>query len=319
MEMDLEKPDLGMQSWNNNLVVSICCLTYNHEPYIRQCLDGIMMQKVGFSFEVLIHDDASTDETAIIIKEYEAKYPNILKPIYQTENQYSKGIGVTNVYQFPRAKGKYIALCECDDYWTDPYKLQKQVDFLEKNPEYSMCFHPAEVVYESEKKVDYELYVDLEERDYSASEILYKWTVPTASVMFRQKFIKNIIRDKRFMFGDIVLFLSMTQCGKIFCLKDNMSVYRRVDSGMMMTFKRNIDTLIKTVNHYEAIKEHFPNVDKKIINKKIILCYVPLFFKYLAKFNYKCIWCFYKGMILSPAFFFEFFFKSFRLAIKNRI
>ena len=87
------------------------------------------MQKTDFPFEILIHDDASTDGTADIIREYEAKYPDIIKPIYQTENQYSKGIKVSQVYQFPRAKGKYIALCEGDDYWTDPYKLQKQVDF----------------------------------------------------------------------------------------------------------------------------------------------------------------------------------------------
>jgi len=98
------------------------------------------MQKTGFDFEVLIHDDASTDGTSDIIREYEKKYPNIIKPIYQKENQYSKGVLISLTYQFPRAKGKYIALCEGDDYWTDPYKLQKQVDFMEANPEYSLCF-----------------------------------------------------------------------------------------------------------------------------------------------------------------------------------
>lgn len=113
----------------NDPMVSICCLAYNHVPYIRKCLENFMMQKTNFPFEVLIHDDASTDKTADIIGEYEAKYPNIIKPIYQTENQYSKGVGVTRVYQFPRVKGKYIAMCEGDDYLTDPLKLQKQVDF----------------------------------------------------------------------------------------------------------------------------------------------------------------------------------------------
>ena len=112
-------------------LVSICCITYNHEPYIRQCLDGFMMQKTNFSFEVLIHDDASTDKTQDIIREYEAKYPDIIKPIYQKENQYSKGISVTKTFNYPRVKGKYIAMCDGDDYWIDPYKLQKQVDYLE--------------------------------------------------------------------------------------------------------------------------------------------------------------------------------------------
>ena len=124
----------------DDIKVSILTLAYNHELYIRQCLDGIIMQQTNFKFELLIHDDASTDETANIIREYEKKYPNILKPIYQKENQYSKGIPIGTTFLYPRAKGKYIALCEGDDYWIDPYKLQKQVDFLESNPEYSLIY-----------------------------------------------------------------------------------------------------------------------------------------------------------------------------------
>lgn len=129
-----------------NVMVSICCIVYNHESYIRQCLDGFIMQKTNFVYEIVIHDDASTDKTAEIIREYEAKYPNIIKPIYQKENQYSKGIQISATYNLPRAKGKYIALCEGDDYWTDPLKLQKQVDFLEINLEYSGCVHQATIL-----------------------------------------------------------------------------------------------------------------------------------------------------------------------------
>ena len=114
-----------------DIIVSIITLTYNHEPYIRECLDGNLMQQTSFKFELLIHDDASTDNTANIIREYAAKYPNIIKPIYQTENQYSQKVPIGCTYLYPRAQGKYIALCEGDDYWTDPLKLQKQVDFLE--------------------------------------------------------------------------------------------------------------------------------------------------------------------------------------------
>ena len=115
-------------------VVSVCVITYNHEKYIRQCLDGILMQEVTFPYEILIHDDASPDNTAEIIREYEAKYPEIIKPIYQTANQYSQEIDVGK-YNFERAVGKYIALCEGDDYWTDPKKLQMREDFLGNNPE----------------------------------------------------------------------------------------------------------------------------------------------------------------------------------------
>ena len=108
-------------------LVSITCLTYNHAPYLRQCLDGFVMQKTSFPIEILIYDDASEDGTQDIIREYERKYPDLIKPIYQTENQYSKGVKVEFVYNYPRAKGKYIAFCEGDDYWTDPNKLQKQI------------------------------------------------------------------------------------------------------------------------------------------------------------------------------------------------
>lgn len=126
---------------NEEIVVSIVCTVYNHEPYLRQCLDGFVMQKTDFKFEALVHDDASTDKSAAIIREYEEKYPDIIKPIYQTENQHSKGVKISQTYLYPRAKGKYIAFCEGDDYWCDDQKLQAQVNFLEAHPECSICTH----------------------------------------------------------------------------------------------------------------------------------------------------------------------------------
>lgn len=121
-------------------LVSIVCESFNHEKYLRQCLDGFVMQKTTFSFEILIHDDASTDKSKDIIREYVARYPEIdWKPIYQTENQYSKGKSIWVSIQYPRAKGKYVAHCECDDYWTDPLKLQKQVIFMEEHKDVGLC------------------------------------------------------------------------------------------------------------------------------------------------------------------------------------
>lgn len=120
-------------------VVSIICLAYNHEKYIREALDSFVMQQTDFPFEIIVHDDASTDNTAAIIKEYEVKYPHLFRPIYQTENQYRLEKGRVTKIVFNAAKGKYIAMCEADDYWTDPLKLQKQVDFMEHNPNVSIC------------------------------------------------------------------------------------------------------------------------------------------------------------------------------------
>ena len=124
-------------------IVSICCITYNHENYIRDAIEGFLMQKTTFPIEIIIHDDASTDKTAEIVKSYAEKHPDLILPILQAENQYSKGIPIST-YAYPKARGKYIAFCEGDDYWTDPYKLQKQVDFLESNPDCSWCFHASE-------------------------------------------------------------------------------------------------------------------------------------------------------------------------------
>ena len=128
----------------NCIMVSIICNVYNHEKYVREALESFVMQKTNFNYEVLVHDDASTDHSADIIREYEKQYPEIIKPIYQTVNQYSKiNMSITRTYQVPRVKGKYIAFCEGDDFWNDPYKLQKQFDEMEAHPEIDMCAHAA--------------------------------------------------------------------------------------------------------------------------------------------------------------------------------
>ena len=124
--------------------VSIVCITYNHADYIEKAIEGFLMQKTNFPYEILIHDDASTDKTAEIIKKYEDKFPHIIKPIYQIENQYSKGVNMWADILIPLAKGQYIAICEGDDYWTDENKLQIQVDYMEQHKECSLTFHLAD-------------------------------------------------------------------------------------------------------------------------------------------------------------------------------
>ena len=146
-----------------NPIVSICCLTYNHAPFIRKALDGFLMQEPPTSvskdepwYEILIHDDASTDGTDAIIKEYAAKYPDRIFPLYEEINQYSHGgKGKMDLFNYNRVRGKYVAYCEGDDYWTDSQKLQKQVDFMESHSDYSICFHDF-VVHDCVRDVEYE-------------------------------------------------------------------------------------------------------------------------------------------------------------------
>jgi glycosyltransferase involved in cell wall biosynthesis len=132
-----------MEHWKGNIenpLLSILCDTFNHENYIVEALEGFLSQETDFPFEIIVHDDASTDQTATIVKQYETQYPLIVKPILQQENQYSRKLNFWKDYTFPKAKGKYIAMCEGDDYWTDPLKLQKQVDFLENHEEVSITW-----------------------------------------------------------------------------------------------------------------------------------------------------------------------------------
>ncbi len=250
----------------NNPAVSICCITYNHAKYIHDALEGFLMQQTNFSFEILIHDDASTDGTADIIREYEAKYPDIIKPIYQKENQYSKGKSIWCEYQFPCAKGKYIALCEGDDFWTDSHKLQIQYDFMESHPDYSMCFHNANIVIEDKKTSSgEELFTSLEEREYTGNEIFNSWILPTASAFFRTEFWTDIPCNKDFWCGDIIVWLTMARQGRIFAQNRIMASYRKTASGAMcrmseVEFKKRYQLYHR---HLIAIQNEFSDVLSK--------------------------------------------------------
>lgn len=230
------------------ILVSIRCSVYNHEPYLRQCLDGFVMQKTNFAFEAIVHDDASTDKSADIIREYAAKYPNIIKPIYETENQYSKHDGSKRriMNAAINESAKYIAFCEGDDYWTDPLKLQKQFDFMEANPDYSMCFHNAMIHYQDGRDKD-RIFAELEERDYIPVELYEKWLVPTASIFARKDIYlqqQPKLNNPKFLYGDNPLIISLAYAGKVHCINEIMSVYRINIGSITLTINKNIDRVI---------------------------------------------------------------------------
>jgi len=197
------------------------------------------MQKTTFAFEVLIHDDASTDGTADIIREYEKKYPDIIKPIYQTENQYSKGIKNTLTYQFPRAKGKYIAFCEGDDYWTDPYKLQKQADFLEANPEYNLCSHRFKIYniedHEWEPELGYYKELFKDEKEGISFDFYFNmdyWIIQVLTVMVRKSAVISVDYSAYDYFRDVHLFYHTLAKGKGYCMNFTGGVYNKHIGGI---------------------------------------------------------------------------------------
>jgi len=219
------------QSWDVDTqpLVSISCRTYNQEKFIRAAIEGILMQKTTFPVELIIHDDASTDSTTDIIRDYESKYPHIIKPIYQEENQYSKGIKIGVKYIHPQIKGKYYAICEGDDYWIDPLKLQKQVDILEGNDEVGIV-HTGFIKYDMINNVKTEQRVKVigEPLDY----YLNSWRLKTATVMFRTKFldlVANVSQNpiiSKSPYGDRVVYTTIAANSQIYYLDEITAVYR---------------------------------------------------------------------------------------------
>lgn len=227
----------------NDVVVSVCCITYNHVKFIRDAIEGFLMQKTSFPFEILIHDDASTDGTAEIIREYEKKHPDLIFPIYQKENQYSQGRIISPTYQFPRARGKYIALCEGDDYWTDKLKLQKQVGFLEGNEEYSLTAGQIQLVNPDASEISGGIWPVLrDDTVINVNEIGSENHVHTATVLFRKKCLTEDYFEfsKEAPIGDYFLFSFLLLEGNIKIEKKVLASYR-MHSGSIYSSRPKIE------------------------------------------------------------------------------
>jgi glycosyltransferase involved in cell wall biosynthesis len=213
-------------------LVTIICPTYNQEKFIAEALDGFVKQKTNFPFEIIVHDDASTDKTIEIVKKYEKEFSQLFNNIYQNVNQFSQEITRITRLTYKAARGKYIALCEGDDYWTDENKLQKQVDFLEANPGYAICFHGVNVLKDSKEKSSVLNRSDKEET-YSILDLAEMNIIHTPSVVFR-----NGLFDKlpgwfnESPVGDYVLHMLNAKKGLIKYFPETMAVYRVHDSGV---------------------------------------------------------------------------------------
>jgi glycosyltransferase involved in cell wall biosynthesis len=248
----------------NPVLLSICCITYNHENYISQAIEGFLAQKTSFNFEIIIHDDASTDATASIVKKYEQEHPNLIKAIYQTENQYSKGIKPWPNFVFPIARGKYIALCEGDDYWTDPYKLQKQVDYLEANPEYNLTCHRYQTYNETTKTLTEdgnEVCFTAGNEDGLTFDALYifrRWISKTLTVVFRNDHNYSSLLSQYQYARDVHLFYHILKNGKGFFFPFIGGVYRVHDGGVFSASSQ-MDKLTKGSLIFREIAEKNPD------------------------------------------------------------
>ena len=267
---------MASDSLEKKYVLTIVCTVYNHEQYLRECLQGIVNQKTDFAFEAVVHDDASTDGSQEIILDYARRYPNIIKPILQKENQYSKHNGSLTKAIYPNIKGKYVAICEGDDYWTDPYKLQKQVEFLEQNPDATLCFHNVEIVNREGTLLHGNLYAHLEQRYYTAGEIISRWTVPTCSAVVRTECYLATPYDPRFVVGDNVIWFKCLEHGKAFCINSKMAVYRRDINGWTLKSYRGDKAVVLSsyknyLCHLQTLMQHFPGLaDNEIIQSQAV-------------------------------------------------
>ena len=244
-----------------NPLVSICCQTYNHKNYISQAIDGFLMQKTNFPFEVLLRDDASTDGTSEIVKEYSEKYPNIINPLIYAENQWQKGVSPfrDNV---KRATGKYIAICEGDDYWTDPLKLQKQVDFLEGHEEFSLVCHDALIINEMTNRSTLFFGLNKKKQICSTPDTLNVHFCPTASIVLRREAILPLSNfDISAVAGDHLLVQLASLNGLLYRMFDVMSVYRKtaVGASELNGGKKLVPSLenrISTLNHLNRVSNN---------------------------------------------------------------
>ena len=297
-------------------LVSIRCITYNHESYIRDCLEGFVIQKTSFPFEAIVHDDASTDGTAAIIREDAEKYPDIIKPIYETENQYSKHDGSLRriMDESISPSAKYIAICEGDDYWIDPLKLQKQADFLETHPDYGLvssdffAFRQKDgqcVNFSQSPIMDGNCFLDI---------VTEKKRVQTLTVCIRKNifFSREKLDPAKYFLGDQNFILTAALKSKIYCFPQKMGVYRILEESAVHSKKKN---------NYKMLDFSFKYYNTKIfyLNKLPHENYLRR--KWIAKsnfviFRYYLVNNLYSEYINSENTYF-FSFSDFSISLKN--
>ena len=305
MDNNIMNNNLQFQKKNNDcknvIMVSVFCATYNHAKYLRRCLDGLIMQKTNFKYDIIVHDDASTDNTADIIREYEKKYPELIKPIYQRENQYVKGFNAIKKYILKEASGKYIAFCEGDDFWIDKNKLQKQFDALENNQNCKMCVSTVRGVKESGEKLDKtfpsEIFASSILSPEDVLRLLSKeYCFQTSSFfVYTDEYKKT---TEHFLFQNIPVddwptLLYFSQIGYIYYLSDEMSCYR-IGSISSFTERQGQASLEQQNNYHLDMVKMIDKFNEMTNNRYYSFCktikdrfYYYIYRNLLTEKNYK--------------------------------
>lgn len=248
----------------DNPILTVFTPTYNQEKYIEKCIQGVISQKTKYKFVLLISDDNSCDSTREIIELYRKKYPNIIKPIYRNENlgpmdNFVKSLNLIHT--------KYVALCDGDDFWTDDKKIEKQLDFLETHPEYSMCFHQTEIFYESINKKSI-VFPKLSKSELSINDILHDNPIVANTAVYRWMYFEkdSLLNDfpKNIVPGDYYLNIMHAAVGKIHFVNEVMSKYRKHSEGMWYYSDNNEYQLKFYLKNGKKYLKFYKEVERKL-------------------------------------------------------
>lgn len=311
---------------DRKFLVSIYCLTYNHEKYIRQTLEGFLSQNLEGAYEVIIHDDASTDGTRAIIEEYQRKFPDFIRVIAQEHNQFSQNVDIIKTFVLPNVRGEYVAVCEGDDYWCDAQKLQKQIAVMQQHGDCNLCVHRTKEIFEDGKDTG----VLYPQGDFCSgpveSEVLYssRYSFHTSSFMFRADAWKEYLTNPPLFqlacdVGDEACLLYFGLSNGIYYLNEIMSCYRRgvVSSwSALQARKTAIEDMVQhpnaMVKTYRLFDEYTTGKYHRIMNQKTAIFMLQsntlqkknrLFFKKENKQYYSALSFKYKLFVLLSCLF----------------
>ena len=281
------------------VLVAIKCLVYNHEPYLRDCLEGFVMQKTNFRYVVVVHDDCSKDKSAAIIREFAEKYPDIFRPIYETENQYSKHDGSLKriMSEALEAIGaKYIAICEGDDYWTDPDKLHKQVDILEADETLMACCTNCSIVDNHSKTISTvrpePVVKDNKEGRYTLRDFFRdSHQYPTLSVVYRNSHVEEVrakhAHTTNAFLGDWTQWICLLIYGDMYFLNEVTCAYRINPTSVTHTVgrvaraKANKDICLKVA---DTLPEEYADIAADLRDTRWV--WISLIYAYKAEKRY---------------------------------